>query len=71
MAEKLYLKEVLPIEELVRMELIYSEALENILVRKGITTEKELYDEIMKVKKELLKGEKGHLLGKEKKGLRF
>jgi hypothetical protein len=39
------------------MELIYSGALKNILVRKGITTEKELFDEIMKVKKELLKGE--------------
>ncbi len=57
MAKKLDLKEVLPIEELVRMELICSEALKNILVRNGITTEKELYDEIMKVKNELLKGE--------------
>lgn len=57
MAQKLDPNETLPIEELVRMELIYSEALKNILVRKGITTEKELFDEIMKVKKELLKGE--------------
>ncbi len=57
MAQKLDPKETLPIEELVRMELIYSEALKNILIRKGITTEKELYDEIMKVKNELLQGE--------------
>jgi hypothetical protein len=57
MAQKLDPNETLPIEELVRMELIYSEALKNILVRKGITTEEELYDEIMKVKNELLKGE--------------
>ena len=39
------------------MELIYSEALKNILIRKGITTQKELYDEIMKVKNEFLQGE--------------
>ncbi len=57
MVEKLDFRKIVSIEELVRMELIYSEALMNILVRKGITTEKELYDEIMKVNKELLKGE--------------
>ncbi len=57
MAEKLDFREIVSIEELVRMELICSEALKNILVRKGITTEKELFDKIMKVKKELLQGE--------------
>ncbi len=39
------------------MELIYSEVLKNILVRKGITTEKELYYEIMKVKNALSEGQ--------------
>ena len=57
MAEKLGPNETLPLEELVRMELIYSEALKNILVIKGITTEKELFNEVMKVKNELLQGE--------------
>ncbi len=40
MAEKLDFREIVSIEELVRMELICSEALKNILVRNGITTEK-------------------------------
>ena len=57
MAQLLDLKKTISTEELVRMELIYSEALKNILVRKGITTETELFDEIMKAKKELLQGE--------------
>ncbi len=36
------------------MELIYSEALKNILVRNGILTEEELMDEIIRVKRELV-----------------
>ena len=53
MASKLDPKEVVSFKELLISEMIQSEALVNLLERKGIITKKELLDEIMAVRSKL------------------
>jgi glycyl-tRNA synthetase alpha subunit len=50
MAEKLDTKELVTAEELLMSEIIQSEALINLLDRKGIISKKELLEEIRRVK---------------------
>lgn len=58
MAEKLAPKEILSFDELLMSEVIHSEALINLLDRKGIISKQELLEEIKKVKASMLKSEK-------------
>ena len=53
MAEKLNPKQTVSFEELLNAEVITSQALIDLLVAKGIITEKELLDRIKVLKKEL------------------
>lgn len=47
-------KEVVEFKEVILSEAIQSEALVNILVKKGILTQDELIEEIIRVKKEMV-----------------
>ena len=58
MAEKLDLKEIVSFEELLRSEVIQSDALINLLDRKGIITKKELLEEMKRVQATLPRSEK-------------
>ena len=55
MAEKLGTKEIVTAEELLMSEVIQSEALINLLDRKGIISKQELLEEIIKVQASLKK----------------
>jgi len=55
MAEKLDTKEIVTAEELLMSEVIQSEALINLLDRKGIISKQELLEEIIKVQTSLKK----------------
>jgi len=55
MGEKLDPKELVSFKELLMSEVIQSEALVNLLERKGIITKQELLEEIMAVKDRLPK----------------
>lgn len=50
--EKLDQKETVKVEDLLRMEMVINQALTNILVRKGITTEAEIMAEVKRIKQE-------------------
>jgi hypothetical protein len=52
MGEKLDPKETVKVEDLLRMEMVINQALTNILVRKGITTEAEIMAEVKRIKQE-------------------
>ncbi|MDP3013067.1 MAG: hypothetical protein Q8M92_02410 [Candidatus Subteraquimicrobiales bacterium] len=52
MGEKLNPKETVRVEDLLRMEMVINQALINILVRKGITTEAEIMAEVKRIKQE-------------------
>lgn len=58
MADKLDPKEIISFEELLMSEVIQSDALINLLERKGIITKKELLEEIKQVQATLLKSER-------------
>jgi len=55
MAEKLDTKEIVTAEELLMSEMIQSEALINLLDRKGIISKQELLEEIIRVQASLKK----------------
>jgi len=55
MAEKLDPKEIVDFKELLMSEVIQSEALINLLDRKGIISKQELLDEMKRVKVKLIK----------------
>ena len=57
MAEKLDQRETVGLEELLLSEVIQSEALINLLERKGIVSRKELLEEIKRVNARRLKSE--------------
>ena len=58
MAEKLDPKEVVTFEDLLRSEVIQSDALINLLDRKGIITKNELLEEMKRVQATLPKSER-------------
>jgi len=58
MAEKLAPKEIVPFDELLMSEVIQSDALANLLDRKGIITKKELLEEIKGIQATLPKSER-------------
>ena len=58
MAEKLDKKQTVDIKELLMSEVIQSEALINLLDRKGIISKRELLDEMKRVQASLLKSSK-------------
>jgi len=58
MAKKLDPKQTVDLREVVISEIIQSEALVNLLERKGIITKEELLEEIKKVQASMLKVEK-------------
>ena len=58
MAELLDPKEVVTFEDLLRSEVIQSDALINLLDRKGIVTKRELLEEMKKVQATLPKSER-------------
>ena len=57
MAEKLDQRETVDFKELLVSEVVQSEALINVLERKGILTKKELLEEIEKVNERLIRAE--------------
>jgi hypothetical protein len=57
MAEKLDPKEIASFEEVLMSEVIHSEALVNLLDRKGIITKKELLEEMKRVQEALPRSE--------------
>ena len=57
MAEKLDPKETVDFKELLVSEMVQSEALINVLERKGILTKKELLEEIERVNARLVRAE--------------
>ena len=57
MAEKLDQREIADFKELLVSEMIQSEALVNVLERKGILTKKELLEEIESVNARLIRAE--------------
>ena len=59
MAELLDSKEIVTFEDLLRSEVIQSDALSNLLYRKGIITKTELLEEMKRVKATLPKSDKG------------
>jgi hypothetical protein len=59
MSEKLDPKEIVTFKELLMSEVVQSEALTNLLDRKGIISKEELLEEIKKVKAALPEGESG------------
>ena len=58
MAEKLNQKQIVDIKELLMSEVIQSEALINLLDRKGIISKRELLEEMKRVQASLLKSSK-------------
>lgn len=58
MAEKLDPKELVTFKDLLMSEVIQSNALINLLDRKGIITKKELLEEMQKVQASMIKAEK-------------
>jgi hypothetical protein len=58
MAEKLYLKEVVSLEEFLRYEIITIEALIDLLHKKGLLSKQEILEEINTFEAELEKGHK-------------
>jgi len=58
MAEKLNPKEMVNFDELLMSEIITSEALINLLDKKGIISKPELLEEMMRVRGSMLKAEK-------------
>ena len=58
MAEKLDPKEVVTFEDLLRSEVIQSDALIDLLDRKGIVSKQELFEEMKRVKATLPKSER-------------
>jgi hypothetical protein len=58
MAKKLDPKEIVSFEELLMSEVIHSEALVNVLDRKGIITKKELLEEMKRVQATLPRSER-------------
>jgi len=52
MGKNLNPKETVRVEDLLRMEMVINQALINILVRKGITTEAEIMAEVKRIKQE-------------------
>ena len=59
MGEKLDPKEIVSFEELLMSEVIHSEALINLLDRKGIVSKQELLEEMKRVQATLPKSESG------------
>ncbi|MEW6613983.1 MAG: hypothetical protein AB1401_00705 [Thermodesulfobacteriota bacterium] len=57
MAEKLDIREMVSTEDLLVSEMVTTEALINVLDRKGIITKAEVLEEIQAVKEKMLKGE--------------
>ncbi len=57
MAEKLDEKQLVEFKELLMSEIIQSEALINVLDRKGIVSKQELLDEMRRVQTEMVKGD--------------
>ncbi len=57
MAEKLDTKEIVTAEELLMSEVIQSEALINLLDKKGIISKQELLEEMKRVKSTMIKSE--------------
>ena len=57
MAEKLDKKQMVEFKELLMSEIIQSEALINVLDRKGIVSKQELLDEMRRVQTEMVKGD--------------
>ena len=58
MAEKLDPKELVSFKELLMSEVIQSEALINLLARKGIISKQELMEEIKKVQASMVRADK-------------
>jgi hypothetical protein len=58
MAEQLDPKELVSFEELLMSEIIQSEALMNLLDRKGIISKQELLEEMRRVQASMIKSEK-------------
>jgi len=54
MAEKLSDKEIVSYKEVILSEIIQSEALVNLLVKKGILTQEELIEEVIRVKQKMV-----------------
>ena len=54
MAEKLSDKEIVSYKEVILSEIIQSEALVNLLVKKGILTQEELIEEVIRVKEKMV-----------------
>ncbi len=57
MIDQLDPKELVTLKELLMSEVIQSDALINLLDRKGITTKKELLEEMKKVQRSMVKAE--------------
>jgi glycyl-tRNA synthetase alpha subunit len=57
MAEKLDPKEIVDFKELLMSEVIHSEALINILDKRGVISKKELLEEIKRVQASVIKSE--------------
>jgi hypothetical protein len=57
MTEKLNLKEIVDFKELLTSEVIQSEALINLLDKKGIISKQELLEEMKRVKSKMIKSE--------------
>jgi len=54
MAEKLDDKEIVSFKEVIISEAVQSEALVNLLVKKGILTQEELIEEVIRVKEKMV-----------------
>jgi hypothetical protein len=59
MAEKLDPKEIVDFKELLMSEVIQSEALINLLDRKGVISKQELLEEMKRVQSTMIKSKKG------------
>jgi hypothetical protein len=59
MAEKLSQKETVDIKELLMSEMVQSEALINLLDKKGLISKKELLEEMKRVQSTMIKSKKG------------
>jgi len=59
MAEKLDPKEIVDFKELLMSEVIQSEALINLLDRKGVISKQELLEEMKRVQATMIKSKKG------------
>lgn len=50
MGKKLDAKETVKVEDMLKTEMVINQALINILVRKGVTTEAEIMEEVKRIK---------------------